>query len=41
MTWATITTFIGLAGWISAFAMLFIIPVNRKPSSTIAWLLLT
>ena len=40
MTWATITTFIGLAGWISAFVMLFIIPVNRKPSSAIAWLLL-
>ncbi len=40
MTWATITTFIGFAGWISAFVMLFIIPVNRKPSSAIAWLLL-
>src|SRR6266567_1183331 len=38
--WATISTFIGLSGWIIAIIMLFIVPVNRKPSSATAWLLL-
>jgi len=38
--WATISAFIGLSGWIIAIIMLFIVPVNRKPSSATAWLLL-
>jgi cardiolipin synthase len=38
--WATITAIVGLVGWILPFAMLFIVPVNRKPSSATAWLLL-
>ncbi len=38
--WATITTIIAIIGWIIPFVMLFIIPVNRKPSSATAWLLL-
>src|SRR5206468_644668 len=31
---------VGLIGWILPFVMLFIVPVNRKPSSATAWLLL-
>jgi cardiolipin synthase A/B len=38
--WATITAIVGLVGWILPFVMLFIVPVNRKPSSATAWLLL-
>jgi cardiolipin synthase A/B len=38
--WATISAFIGLSGWIIAIILLFIVPVNRKPSSATAWLLL-
>jgi len=38
--WAVITSIIALVGWIVPFVMLFIIPVNRKPSSATAWLLL-
>lgn len=38
--WATITALIGLANWIIPLVMLFIVPVNRKPSSATAWLLL-
>src|SRR5438876_2606883 len=38
--WATITALVGLIGWILPFVMLFIVPVNRKPSSATAWLLL-
>ena len=38
--WATITAIVGLIGWILPFVMLFIVPVNRKPSSATAWLLL-
>ena len=38
--WATITTLLGILGWVIAIAMLFIVPVNRKPSSATAWLLL-
>ena len=38
--WATITTILAIVGWIIPFVMLFIIPVNRKPSSATAWLLL-
>jgi cardiolipin synthase len=40
LNWATISSLIGLVGWIIAIIMLFIVPVNRKPSSATAWLLL-
>src|SRR5215467_11330886 len=39
--WAVITTIIAIAGWLIPFVMLFIVPVNRKPSSATAWLMLT
>jgi len=38
--WATISALLGILGWIIAILMLFIVPVNRKPSSATAWLLL-
>src|SRR5437660_2072149 len=38
--WATISALIGILGWVIAIVMLFIVPVNRKPSSATAWLLL-
>src|SRR5436309_8529195 len=38
--WSRLTALTGLAGWIIAFVMLFIVPVNRKPSAATAWLLL-
>ncbi len=38
--WATISALIGILGWVIAIIMLFIVPVNRKPSSATAWLLL-
>ena len=38
--WTTITSLLGILGWLIAIAMLFIVPVNRKPSSATAWLLL-
>jgi cardiolipin synthase A/B len=38
--WATISGLLGILGWLIAIAMLFIVPVNRKPSSATAWLLL-
>lgn len=38
--WAIITTILGIVGWLIPFIMLFIVPVNRKPSSATAWLLL-
>jgi cardiolipin synthase len=38
--WATITYLITLAGWIIPWVMLFIVPVNRRPSSANAWLML-
>ena len=38
--WAIITTLLALDGWIIPLVMLFIVPVNRKPSSATAWLLL-
>lgn len=38
--WTFIPTLIAIGGWIIAVAMLFIVPVNRKPSSATAWLLL-
>ncbi len=38
--WATITYLITLAGWIIPLVMLFIVPVNRRPSSANAWLML-
>jgi cardiolipin synthase A/B len=36
----TIATLLGILGWLIAIGMLFIVPVNRKPSSATAWLLL-
>src|SRR5512135_706531 len=38
--WATITALLGILGCILALVMLFVLPVNRKPSSATAWLLL-
>lgn len=38
--WSFIFTLIAIVGWIISVAMLFIVPVNRKPSSATAWLLL-
>ena len=38
--WATIPALIGLVGWIIPVVMLFFVPMNRKPSSATAWLLL-
>jgi cardiolipin synthase A/B len=40
LNWAIISTFLGIVGWLIAILMLFIVPVNRKPSSATAWLLL-
>src|SRR5436305_2618478 len=37
---ASISALIGIHGWLIAILMLFIVPVNRKPSSATAWLLL-
>src|SRR6266705_3195408 len=39
-TWVTTNTFISISSWILAIIMLFIVPINRKPSSATAWLLL-
>jgi len=39
-TWSTITTILVIIGWLIPFALLFIVPANRKPSSATAWLLL-
>jgi cardiolipin synthase A/B len=39
-TWGTDLTIIAIVGWIIPLVMLFIIPVNRKPSSATAWLML-
>src|SRR6266571_3835135 len=39
-TWVTTSTFISISSWILAIIMLFIVPINRKPSSATAWLLL-
>ena len=40
VNWATISTFLSISGCILAIIMLFIVPINRKPSSATAWLLL-
>src|SRR5881275_1650477 len=40
LNWAILTTIAAIVGWIIAVVMLFIVPVNRKPSSATAWLLL-
>ena len=40
ISWTTNTALLGILGWILAIAMLFVVPVNRKPSSATAWLLL-
>jgi cardiolipin synthase A/B len=39
-TWGTDFSIIAIIGWIIPFVMLFFIPVNRKPSSATAWLML-
>jgi len=39
-TWSTDFSFIAIIGWIIPFVMLFFVPVNRKPSSATAWLML-
>jgi cardiolipin synthase len=39
-TWSTEFSIIAIIGWIIPFVMLFYIPVNRKPSSATAWLML-
>ena len=38
--WSTDFSIIAIIGWIIPFVMLFYIPVNRKPSSATAWLML-
>ncbi len=38
--WSVITTLIAIVGWLIPFILLFIVPVNRKPSSATAWLML-
>ena len=40
LNWAILTTIAAIVGWIIAVVMLFIVPVNRKPSSATAWLML-
>ena len=39
-TWSTDFSIIAIIGWIIPLVMLFYIPVNRKPSSATAWLML-
>jgi cardiolipin synthase A/B len=39
-TLGTDISIVAIIGWIIPFVMLFIVPVNRKPSSATAWLLL-
>ena len=39
-TWGTDLSIIAIIGWIIPFVMLFFVPVNRKPSSATAWLML-
>jgi cardiolipin synthase len=39
-TWSTDFSIIAIVGWIIPFVMLFFVPVNRKPSSATAWLML-
>jgi len=39
-TWSTDFSIIAIIGWIIPIVMLFFIPVNRKPSSATAWLML-
>ncbi len=38
--WTTIALILSIIGWIIPVIMLFIVPVNRKPSSATAWLML-
>jgi cardiolipin synthase len=37
--WGVIALLVTVIGWVIPFVMLFIVPVNRKPSSATAWLL--
>ena len=39
-TWSTDFSIIAIVGWIIPIVMLFFVPVNRKPSSATAWLML-
>src|SRR5438309_11170589 len=39
-TWSTDLSIIAIIGWVIPFVMLFFVPVNRKPSSATAWLML-
>jgi len=39
-TWSTDFSIIAIIGWIIPLVMLFFVPVNRKPSSATAWLML-
>ena len=39
-TWSTDFSIIAIIGWIIPIVMLFFVPVNRKPSSATAWLML-
>src|SRR5437762_8894122 len=39
-TWSTDFSIIAIIGWIIPFVMVFFVPVNRKPSSATAWLML-
>ncbi|HYX51193.1 MAG TPA: PLDc N-terminal domain-containing protein, partial [Ktedonobacteraceae bacterium] len=39
-TWSTDISIIAIIGWIIPFVMLFFVPINRKPSSATAWLML-
>ncbi len=40
LNWATVIASHVILGWLIAIVMLFIVPINRKPSSATAWLLL-
>jgi cardiolipin synthase len=40
MGWSILLSFLGVVAWLIPLVMLFIVPVNRKPSSATAWLLL-
>src|SRR5690349_1685088 len=41
MTWGWgLVAILLMVGWLIPLAMVFVIPVNRKPSSAVAWLLL-
>jgi cardiolipin synthase len=39
-SWGVIALIVTVIGWLIPFAMLFVVPANRKPSSATAWLML-